>query len=206
MNISVKDYIDSFINDINNEINWKYLKSSRKLKKQISDMVFEINFYSSKYNGVDSHVEIRSECRVWCKKYDKSLTIKSSIAIISFLTNKEYWWDITGEENRKAILQLLLQEINAKVISFTSEMEVDFDNGLLNLIYNHGFSAHSNSIQLLDALLGREEASKAANEYAKAFTQAEQNMIKHFVSGECDLVNEKNLRYMIDNHLINPAL
>lgn len=206
MSISVKEYIDSFINDINNEVNWKYLKSSRKLKKQIGDIVFEINFYSSKYNGVDSHVEIRSECRVWCRKYDKSLTINSSIANISFLTNKEYWWDITGEKKRNAILQLLLQEINAKVISFTSEMETDFNNGLLNLIYDHGFSAHSNSIQLLDELLGREEALKAANEYAKAFTRAEQNTLKRFISGESDLANEKNLRYMIDNHLINLAL
>lgn len=206
MSISVKEYIDSFINEINNEINWKYLKSSRKLKKQINDIVFEINFYSSKYNGVDSHVEIRSECRVWCRKYDKSLTVKSSIANISFLMNKEYWWDITGEKNRKAVLQLLLQEINTKVISFTSEMEADFNSGLLNLIYNHGFSAYSNSIQLLDELLGREEALKVANKYAKAFTQAEQNMIRRFISGESDLVNEKNLRYMIDNHLINLAL
>ena len=203
MAISVKESIDSFINDINNEINWKYLKSSRTLKKQIRDIVFEINFYSSKYNGVDSHVEIRSECRVWCRKYDKSLTVKSAIATIAFLTDKKYWWDITSERNRKSTLQSLIQEINAKVISCTSEMETDFNSGLLNLIYSHGFSAYSNSIQLIDELLGREEALKAASEYSKSFTSADQHLIKSFSNGETDLVNEKNLRYMLDNHLID---
>lgn len=204
MATSVKESIDSFINDINNEINWKYLKSSRTLKKQISDIVFEINFYSSKYNGVDSHVEIRSECRIWCRKYDKSLTVKSAIATIAFLADKKYWWDITSEGNRKSTLQSLVQEINAKVISCTSEMEADFNSGLLNLIYSHGFSTYSNSIQLIDDLLGREEALKAASEYSKSFTSADQHLIKRFSNGETDLVNEKNLRYMLDNHLIDP--
>lgn len=203
---SVKESIDLFINDINNEINWKYLKSSRKLKKQINDIVFEINFYSSKYNGNDAHIEIRSECRVWYRKYDKSLTVKSAIATIAFLTDKKYWWDITRERNRKSTLQSLIQEINAKVISCTSEMETDFNSGLLNLIYSHGFSIYSNSIQLIDELLGREEALKAAGEYSKSFTSADQRLIKSFSNEETDLVNEKNLRYMLDNHLIDSML
>lgn len=80
MTISVKEYIDSFINDINSEINWEYIKSSKTLKEQIKDIVFEINFYSPKYNSGDTHVEIRSECRIWYRKYDKSLTVKSAVA------------------------------------------------------------------------------------------------------------------------------
>ena len=201
---SVKESIGSFINDINNEINWKYLKSSKKLKKQINDIVFEINFYSSKYNGSDTHIEIRSECRIWCRKYDKSLTVKSAIANIAFLTDKNYWWDITSEGNRKSTLQSLIQEINAKVISCTTEMETNFNSGLLKLIYSHGFNAHSNSIQLIDELLGREEALKAAGEYSKSFTPADHHLIKRYSNREIDLINEKNLRYMLDNHLIDP--
>lgn len=203
MNVSVKEYIDSFIMDVNNEINWKYLKSSRELKKEINDIVFQIGFTSSKYNSSDSHIEIRCGCGVWCKKYDKSLTINSGIAGISFLEDKEYWWDIRSDKNRKAVLHSLIQEINTKVIPFTAEMENDFNSGLLKLIYSYGFYSVSNSIQLIDELFGREEALIAANQYSKSFTKLEQNMVKRFIKGEIDLVNEKNLRYMIDNHLID---
>ncbi|MCM1214564.1 MAG: hypothetical protein NC331_03550 [Lachnospiraceae bacterium] len=200
---SVKEYLDSFINDINTAINWKYLKSSRKLKKQIGDIVFEINFYSSKYNSVDSHIEIRSECRVWYRKYDASNTVKSGIAYIAFLEKKQYWWDIAREKDRNAILQSLLQEINTKVIPFTSEMEADFDSGLLHLIYSHGLNAYSNSIQLIDELFGREEAIRAAREYAKSFKPMERRMIKQYANEKNTLVNERNLRYMLENLQMN---
>lgn len=199
---SVSEYIDSFIYDTNDGINWKYLKSSRKLKKQIGDIIFEINFYSSKYNDANLHIEVRSECRVWYRKYDKSHTIKSAIANIPLLENRKYWWDITDNKNRDTILQLLKSEISAKVIHYSSEMETDFNHGLLHLIYNYGFSAYCNSIQLIDELLGREEALKAANAYSKAFTPAEQNVIKRFMNGENALVNERNLRYILENRLI----
>lgn len=54
MSVPVKEAIDSFILDVNEEINWKYLKSG--------------------------------------------------IAIIPFLKENAYWWDITDESNRKRLL------------------------------------------------------------------------------------------------------
>ena len=42
MSVSVTEYIDLFIEDVNNAINWKYLKSRRVLKKEINDIVFQI--------------------------------------------------------------------------------------------------------------------------------------------------------------------
>lgn len=200
--ISVKEHIDSFIVDINREIDWKYLKSSRTLKRQINDIVFEINFYSSRFNSADSRIEIKSECQVWCKKYDKSLTVKSGIANIAFLENKDFWWDITAEDSRKAVLHSLIQEINTKVIRFTEEMEKDFRSGLLNLIYHYGFGAYSNSMHFIDETFGREEALMAVNEYAKIFTPLEQKLIRKYIDREADLTNERNLRYIVDENLM----
>ncbi|MDE6737674.1 MAG: hypothetical protein K2K07_01070 [Lachnospiraceae bacterium] len=155
MSVSVTEYIDSFIVDVNNAINWKYLKSRRVLKKEINDIVFQIDFYSSKFNSTGSRIEIKSECRVWCRKYDKSLTVKSGIADIAFMEDKGCWWDIRDEDNRNTVLHSLLQEL------------------------------------------------AAANEYMKNMSVSEQKMIGRFMNGENDLVNERNLRYMIDYHLID---
>lgn len=199
---TAKEYIDSFIEDINKEINWKYLKSGRRLKKQIKDIVFQIDFYSSKFNGMDLRIEIRSECRVWCRKYGKALTIDNGIAFIPFLTDEGYWWDITSEENREIVFDLLMKEIRAKALPAEAEMEKDYNNGLRYLVYHYGFSAYANSIRWMDEVLGREEARKAANEYSKSFTESELKILKRYAEGKCDLVNERNLKYMIVNHLI----
>ncbi len=82
------------------------------------------------------------------------------------------------------------------------EMERDFAGGLKSLVYGYGFKAFFNSIRLIDERLGREEALKAAGEYARGFTKMEKTILKGFAKGERSLVNERNLRYMIENRLI----
>lgn len=197
----VKECIDSFIMDINHAIDWKYLKSRRMLKKQVNEIIFQIDFYSSKYND-NSRIEIRSECRVWCRRYDKSLTIKSGIANISFLAEAGYWWDIQKENSRENTFQSIIKEIQTKVLPIVEEMEKDYNSGLRELVYRYGFNAFSNSIQFIDEVLGREEAFRAAGEYSKNFSEMERNILKRFARGECKLVNERNLHYMIENQLI----
>lgn len=201
MSETVKEYIDSFIMDVNQIINWRYLKRRRELKKQINELVFQIDFYSSKYNSC-SEIEIRSECRIWCKSYDRSLTMKSGIARISFGTDAKYWWDITSESSRKKVFLSIIEEIQTNVLPIVEELEKDYSSGLLKLIYRYGFDAYSNSIQLIDETLGREEALRAANEYSGNFTKMEKNMLDRFANGECCLENEKNLHYIMENHLI----
>lgn len=197
----VKECIDSFIMDINHAIDWKYLKSRRMLKKQVNEIIFQIDFYSSKYND-NSRIEIRSECRVWCRRYDKSLTIKSGIANISFLAEAGYWWDIQKENSRENTFQSIIKELQTKVLPIVEEMEKDYNSGLRELVYRYGFNAFSNSIQFIDEVLGREEAFQAAGEYSKNFSEMERNILKRFARGECKLVNERNLHYMIENQLI----
>lgn len=201
MSETVKERMESFIIDVNQVIDWKYLKSKRVLKKQIKEIVFQIDFYSSKYNN-DSRVEIRSECRAWCRNYDKSLTIKSAIANISFLAEAGYWWDITSEKSREEVFQSMIEEIQTKVLSIVEELEKDYGSGLKKLVCRHGFSAYTNAIQLIDETLGREEALQAADEYSRNFSEMEKNLLKRFANGECNLVNERNLHYMIENQLI----
>ncbi len=201
MSETVKEYIDSFIMDVNQIIKWKYLKSRRELKKQINELVFQIDFYSSKYNYC-SDIEIRSECRIWCKRYDRSLTMKSGIAGIPFRTDAEYWWDITDENSREKVFLSMIEGIKTKVLPVVEELEKDYSSGLLKLIYRYGFDAFSNSIQLIDEFFGREEALKAANAYSEGFKKTESNILKRYIKGECCLENERNLHYMVENRLI----
>lgn len=107
---SAKEYIDSFICEINDEIQWKYVKSQRELKKEIGDIVFCIGFKSSKYNNINTHIEIRSGYGVYCRAYDKVPGVDPYIFIYPFLEDHEYWWDITNG-NREKIKSELVAEI-----------------------------------------------------------------------------------------------
>ena len=49
---------------------FKYLKSG-VLKKTIKDIVFEINFFSSKWNVSEQSIEINADLRLVYKKYGK---------------------------------------------------------------------------------------------------------------------------------------
>lgn len=190
---TTKEYIDAFIAEVNEEIQWKYLKSSRTLKKKIGDVVFEIAFYSSKYNGADAQIEIRSECRVWCDY--------GMVAIFSFLENWDYWWDITSASKCQQVKRGLVVEIEKKVLPIVSMMQEDFAKGAMAMVTRDSFDRFSGDLQFIDECVGREQAIGLAKSYVDNFSTADWACVKSYLNGTDDLCNEHNLKYLIDNKL-----
>ncbi len=191
--VTAKEYIDAFIAEVNEEIQWNYLKSSKTLKKKIGDVVFEIDFYSSKYNGMDAQIELRSECRVWCNY--------GMIAILPFLENWDYWWDITNSSKRQQVKKSLLAEIEKKVLSVVSVMQEDFVKGVMAIVTRNSFDRFSSSLQFIDEYVGREQAIELAKSYVDKFSSVDWMRAKSYLNGTDDLCNEHNLKYLIDNQL-----
>lgn len=190
---TVKESIDAFIAEVNEEIQWKYLKSSRTLKKKIGDVVFEIEFYSSKYNGMDTQIEIRSECRVWCSY--------GMIAFFPFLENWDYWWDITSLSQRQQIKRELVMEIKQKVLSVVSVLQDNFVKGAMAIVTKDSFDRFSSGLQFIDEYVGREQAIELAKSYVDKFSSVDRMQAKSYLNGNDDLCNEYNLKYLIDNKL-----
>ena len=63
MSEKVNDTIALFISKLSETTGYKYLKSRRSLKKTIGQIVFEVLFFSSKWND-DNNIEINADFRV----------------------------------------------------------------------------------------------------------------------------------------------
>ena len=81
---AVDEAIEKLITSLSEAIGWKYLKSQRCLKKTVGDLVFEIDFYSSKWNSSHERVEINAGFSMWNKSYDKKLNVNSVTATLMY--------------------------------------------------------------------------------------------------------------------------
>ena len=69
--LSVEETTQRLYMKLAEAIGWKYLKSKRCLKKCMHDLVFQIDFHSSKWNCSYQSVEVNAEFVLWCKSYGK---------------------------------------------------------------------------------------------------------------------------------------
>lgn len=109
---------------------WKFLKSQQCLKKLVKDMVFEIQFFSSKYNCSYESVEMNCELRIWCKKFDKCDNVNSAIGVYTFRPENGYWYDISDEEKLERVLTELKEEIEEYAISLVEKFEDNYEEGI----------------------------------------------------------------------------
>lgn len=109
---------------------WQFLKGQQCLRKKIEDMVFEIQFYSSKYNSSNVSVEINCEFLFWNRKYDNMCNINSKIGFIFFTPEKEYWYDISTETKINLTIKALKDKIDKYVKPLTNEFEKDYDKAI----------------------------------------------------------------------------
>lgn len=132
-------------NELANYIGWKFLKSQECLKKVIKDIVFNIQFYSSKYNMCGESIEINCEFRIWCKNLDKICNVNSIIGFYSIQPKNGYWYDISTESKLNKVVEKLKREFDKYVISLTNIFEEDYNKGIdtlkheqIQILYNLG--------------------------------------------------------------------
>lgn len=66
--LSVEETKTRLICELSTVTGFKYLKSGI-LKKTVKDIVFEINFFSSKWNASGQSIEVNADLRIIYKKY-----------------------------------------------------------------------------------------------------------------------------------------
>ena len=93
--LNVEDAKTRLIQELSEVTGFKYLKSG-VLKKSVKDIVFEIHFFSSKWNVSGQSIEINAELRLVYKKYGK-LPVDNIVALMSYQPNNGYWYDISTE-------------------------------------------------------------------------------------------------------------
>lgn len=80
--LNVAEAKTRLIQELSEITGFKYLKSG-VLKKTVKDIVFEINFFSSKWNESGQSIEINAELRLIYKTYGK-LPVDNVVASMSW--------------------------------------------------------------------------------------------------------------------------
>lgn len=109
--LNVAEAKTRLIQELSEITGFKYLKSG-VLKKTVKDIVFEINFFSSKWNESGQSIEINAELRLIYKTYGK-LPVDNVVASMSYQPENGYWYDISTESRlleTRNILEKRFQE------------------------------------------------------------------------------------------------
>lgn len=195
--LPVKESIETVNMMIENRLSkygWKYLKSSRKHKKIIGELSFEILFSTSKWNQQGESIRIQWISMVNCKKYkipNKRILAYPYEPLDSKLSGGNKWYDITYKEYFDDVVNDICFQLENSIVLLASEFEKDFiatgirlsKEGLLytyDSIYNNDLNNKDISIQFIDDYIGHEYAIVMAKNYvSKYLTEQEQVDLMH---------------------------
>ena len=103
----------------------------------------------------------------------------------------------------KEYIDLFICEINAKIIPLAEILETDFSSGLQALASSGKYQRYWNSLMFFDEYLGRDKTIEIAQTYVEQFTDADRHLARQYLKGKNTLTNEHNLKYLIDNNLVD---
>ncbi len=205
---SVEEATQKLFLSLSEATGWKYLKSQRCLKKTVKDLVFEIDFFSSKWNLSHQSVEVNAEFRLWCKNYGK-LPVNNVIATISYHpelyhSNGGYWYDISTEEKFQSAFEDLNSKIQNTAVSLCTQFENDYLAATESLFRKH-FDEYNVHLDFIADKLGILVIREKAQEIYDNISDEMKRQVLAYKNGARDkawMINRGNLKYVIDNDLI----
>ncbi len=203
--LKVDEAISRLLIELSERTGWKYLKSSRCLKKVIGDLVLQLNLYSSKWNQYNEHIEIQLEFNMWSKRYDKKKTVHSFVACYRIEPDQSNWWEITYEEDLNNVIEKLHLEIVNHILPLSDKLEKDLKEGSVYLSKLDNFLKYKVRIRFIEDYAGGEYSKPLIKKYIDSLPQKVKDDIKGYNEGDKDrpwVNNSPNVKYIADNNLL----
>lgn len=205
---SVEEATQTLFLSLSEATGWKYLKSRHCLKKTVKDLVFEIDFFTSKWNLSHQRVEVNAEFRLWCKNYGK-LPVNNVIASMSYHpelyhSDGGYWYDISTEEKLYSAFQDLNNRIQNTAVSLCTQFENDYLAATKSLFREH-FDEYNVHLDFIADKLGISAVQEKAQEIYDSISGEMRQQVLEYKNGARNkawMINRGNLKYIIDNDLI----
>ena len=205
---SVEEATQKIFIGLSEATDWKYLKSQHCLKRTVKDLVFEIDFFSSKWNLSHQRVEVNAEFKLWCKNYGK-LPVNNVIATMSYHPelydpNGGYWYDISTEEKLLSAFEDLNSRIQNTAVSLCTQFENDYLAATENLFREH-FDEYNVHLDFIADKLGISMIQEKAQEIYDGISDEMKRQVSEYKNGARNktwMINRCNLKYIIDNDLV----
>ena len=131
--LTVVEAQEKLYTSLSEHTEWKFLKSQRCLRKKVGNIIFDISFYSSKYNVSGEHIEANCEFLFWNREFDKNCNVTSKIGFIFFQPEADYWYDISTETKLNAAIEDIKRKIDVYVIPLVKRFEADYFDAMTYL-------------------------------------------------------------------------
>ncbi|MBR3312479.1 MAG: hypothetical protein IKG15_11745 [Solobacterium sp.] len=203
MSGKVNETISLFISKLSEATGYKYLKGSRSLKKTIGQMVFEVIFFSSKWND-DNNIGINADFRVSYKKYGAASTIHGIVAGKSFQPDKGYWYDISNKDKFEEMLKYFEMELQTTAVDLSDRFNEDFKDACQYLL-EEKFNEYHVFFDFLIDVLGEERVMYRVNEFIEQLNESDKQQIADYKKGvknKAWMLNRSNMRFVADNGYI----
>ncbi len=195
---------------------FKYLKSQKCLKKVVNDLVFEIDFFSSKWNKSYEIIDIEASFVLMNKKYGKE-RVNCVVASKSFCP-KSGWYDISTQrklENTFNDLRINFKEI----VDLCNRFEEDFLLAV-EYLYNNLFDEYNVAIDFIVDNLGVDKSMNKIKEIylnipvkeRETYKKIEKELNTKLKNGDMTclkmdglktwMCNRSNWKYIMDNKFI----
>lgn len=197
------DKISLFISKLSETTGFKYLKSRRALKYTVGSIVFEVLFFSSKWNEPEN-IEINADLRVSYKKYGEASNICSIIAAKSFRPDENYWFNISTDDKFDEVLKLFDEELHVTVVELAERFEKDFYAATRYLL-DEKFYDYNVELDFLEDILGEDKIMYRVHEISEALSDAERQQVEDYRNGARNkqwMLNRCNLHYIVDKGYI----
>ena len=199
--LNVEDAKTRLIYELSIITGFKYLKSG-VLKKTVKDIVFEINFFTSKWNASGQSIEINADLRVVYKKYGK-LPVDNVVASVSYNPADGYWYDISTESKLLETRNILEQRLRETALDLVNRFECDYTSAIEYLFFE-GFEKYNVHLDFIADNLGQEVIREKAQQiYAELSDEVKEQVVQYQngARNKSWMLNRCNLKYIVDNNL-----
>lgn len=199
--LGVEEAKTRLIYELSEVTGFKYLKSG-VLKKTVKDIVFEINFFFSKWNLSGQSIEVNADLRLVYKKYGK-LAVDNVIASMSYHPTEGYWFDISTESKLNETKKILEQCFRETAVDLANRFEKDY-TAAIQYLFLSGFEKYHVHLDYVADNLGQMVIRDKAQQIYDELSAEMKDQIVQYQNGARNkpwMVNRCNLKYIADNHL-----
>ena len=199
--MNVEDAKTRLIYELSTVTGFKYLKSG-VLKKTVKDIVFEINFFTSKWNVSGQSIEINADLRLVYKKYGK-LPVDNVVASMSYNPADGYWYDISTESQLLETRNILEQRFRETALDLVNRFECDYKSAIQYLFFE-GFEKYNVHLDFIADNLGQEVIKGKAQQIYEELSDEVKEQVVQYQNGAKNkswMLNRCNLKYIVDNEM-----
>lgn len=202
--MSVDEALTSLLSSIADELDFEYYKSKKNLKKKVKNLEFVLEFYSNKWNKSGESIEVNVGFHIYNKDYGK-LPVETVIASKMYKPKDKEWYDITTKEKLDKVIVELSSNLKEEVKNLYIRFKDNY-TAAIGYLFNEKFSDFNVYLDFIADNLGKDKILDKAKEI---YANLSDDMIvqideyKKGIRNKKWMLNRNNIKYIVDNGLIN---